>query len=247
MPSRRATIAVKPLLVSPRTSSRSGRCSSRICSIAADDLPDLRAESVSAYVHQHVRLHAHRARARTVRSAARRSSGRCGRARATTCASSSGMIRLRRMISGRVPRTVITFIAAPRRSASIDLAQHQVAVDAAAAASASGDITSPRRAVFDRARPCGASSPASTSGSIGRIAYQLPRSTVRYASSSLTMISWIFSPGRMPVIFDRDLQIADQRGGDVDDARRRRPRHVGLARRASLQPRRRPYRPRRRG
>ena len=47
-----------------------------------------------------------------------RSSARCARGRDRTAPSSSGMTRLRRMISGRVPRTVTTFmrrIAAARR------------------------------------------------------------------------------------------------------------------------------------
>ena len=51
------------------------------------------------------------------------------------------------------------------------------------------------------------------------MAIQRPLRAVRGASSSLTMISWIFSPGRIPRSIDGDIAVADER--------RRHVRHQG--------------------
>ncbi len=78
---------------------------------------DLLAEGVAGDAQVAVGLRARRARRRTGRSAAGRSSGPVCTSTCSQRPSSFSITRLRRMISGRVPRTVRTFTAAvpPRR------------------------------------------------------------------------------------------------------------------------------------
>ena len=155
--------------------------------------------------------------------------------RARSARSSRSITRLRRMISGRVPRTVTTFIARAAVAGIMPCAEQL------------GDrATSTRSSAELYSRPCerlavglrGRAAPAAAAGSPG----SRRASTVRGASSSETRISWIFSPGRMPTYSISIVAVADQRPASVHDPRRRQPRDVGLARRCRRAAPRRPCR-----
>ena len=170
-----------------------------------------------------------------------RSSGRCGRASGRSGGRAARSRGDSRMISGRVPRTVRTFIA---RAAAERPGACRGARAARARRRADHVV---RRAVL---------------ATLIRLALDLPRAGARAACGWIARYSpAVVGPRRLLLghqdlvdllarpdarELDLDLPVADQRLGDVDDARGRHARDVGLAplrRRAA--PRRSCRRPRR--
>ena len=107
-----ARYAERPLSVSPRTSRRSGSLRRAPASTPARIRPDPRPRTRSPSIAEVAigRAHAELLE-EDVAERSGRSSGRCGRASWSQWRSSRSITRLSRMISGRVPRTVRTFIA----------------------------------------------------------------------------------------------------------------------------------------
>ena len=228
------------LSVSPRTSIRSGRYSSISPEVSASTRPTRSAKLPPAMPRW-------RSGSRTP-SPSKKTSLRHGSKFCPVWTRTSSQARsrrsitqLRRMISGRVPRTVRTLIGAGRL-----LADHSVTSKERAHRLRVDQVLG-RAVLPPTERIALAPSGSRSSGRIGAITKYPLRASVRRRLLLGDQDLVHLLAGANPDPFDLDLPIGHQRLGDVHQPRGRRSRDVGLSRRARRESPRRPCRPPGRG